>query len=282
MSLGVPLPHPDQRKKETGAMAQFKGRLDNAPVVYVLCQVRFSPVEKMVDYVPAIQEALRPQYPNFQREQIGGISLVPNSQPAFVQNETRWRFDTRENSTGFILSTNQLIVHTTSYVDSDDFRERIVNGFRTIHEIAKLGFIQRVGLRYIDLITAAADDTLEDYIHPSLIGFRPPVPGLTPDVSQQFLRNRSTMGGTLLVRVSRAHHQTELPADLMPMLLAAKRSPRPDQESIFLDWDHYVDQQNLDPDPQVLANTVRALKAPIATIFKEAITDHAVQRWRRH
>ena len=263
-------------------MAQFEGRLANAPVVYVLCQIRFSSIEKMADYVPTIQEALRPQYPNFEREQIGGVSLASNAQPVFVQNETRWRFETRDNQTGFILSTNQLIAHTTNYVDSDDFRGRIVFGFKTIHEIAKLGFVQRIGLRYVDLITASDDDTIEDYVHPSLLGFRPRVPGLTPDDSQQYLRTHSAIGGTLLVKISRARHGGELPADLLPTTLALKRRPNPDQESIFLDWDHYIEQLNLDPDPKILATTLRDLKEPIATIFKEAITEHAVQVWRRH
>src|SRR5579862_9601985 len=102
-------------------MARIDGRLDNAPVVYVLCQIRFSAVEKMADYVPAIQEALRSQYPAFEREQLGGVSLGPQGQPVFVQNETRWRFETRDRQTGFMLSTQQLITHTTSYLDSDDF-----------------------------------------------------------------------------------------------------------------------------------------------------------------
>lgn len=266
-------------------MANFEGRLDNAPVVYVLCQIRFSPVAKMADYVPAIQEALRSKYPNFEPEQIGGVGFAPNAQPVLVQNETRWRFETRDSHTGFLLSTNQLITHTTSYVDSDDFRDRIVFGFRTIHEIAKLSFIQRIGLRYIDLITALPDETVEDYIDPSLIGFRPVVRGLTPDVSQQFMRAKSNVrgySGTLLVKASRARHGNDLPTDLLPISLQLKRKPSPEQESIFLDWDHYIEQTNLDPDPEVLAMTLRELKAPIATIFKTAITEHAVKRWRRH
>lgn len=266
-------------------MAQFEGRLDNAPVVYVLCQIRFSPVEKMADYVPAIQEVLRSKYPNFEREQIGGVSFAPNAQPVLVQNETRWRFETRDSQTGFVLSTNQLITHTTSYLDSDDFRERIVFGFRTIHEIAKLSFIQRIGLRYIDLITASADDSVEDYIDASLIGFRPTIRGLTPDVSQQFMRAKSNVrgaSGTLFVKASRARHASDLPADLLPISLQLKRKPSPEQESIFLDLDHYIEQTNLDPDPELLAVTLRELKAPIATTFKAAITEHAVKRWRRH
>ena len=125
----------------------------------------------MADYVPAIQEALRAQYPQFARKQIGGVGIGANAQPVLVQNETRWRFETRDAQTGFILSTNQLIAHTTSYVDSDDFRERIVFAFRTIRELAKLSFIQRIGLRYVDLITASTDDSMKDYIDPSLIGF---------------------------------------------------------------------------------------------------------------
>lgn len=265
-------------------MAQFEGRLENAPVVYVLCQIRFSPVEKMADYVPAIQEALREHYPKFEREQIGGVSLSPNAQPIFVQNETRWRFETRDSSTGYILTTNQLITHTTKYVDSDDFRARIVSAFGTVHEIAKLGFIQRIGLRYIDLITATSDDKLEDYVDPALMGFCPRVPGLTPAVSQQLLRFNSRVGdawGKLVGKFSRAQHRTDLPVDLLPIPLEIRRRPPKSEESIFLDWDHFIDNVNLDPDPKLLDGIMRDLKAPIATIFKEAITEYAVRVWRR-
>jgi uncharacterized protein (TIGR04255 family) len=254
-------------------------------VVYVLCQIRFSPVEKMADYVPAIQEALRDHYPKFEREQIGGVSLSPNAQPVFVQQETRWRFETRDSSTGYILTTNQLITHTTKYVDSDDFRARIVSAFGTLHEIAKLGFIQRIGLRYIDLITAAADDKLEDYVDPALMGFCPRVPRLAPAVSQQLLRMYSKVGdaqGQLVGKFSRAQHRTELPFDLLPVPLAIRRRPPESAESIFLDWDHFIENVNLDPDAKLLDAIMRDLKAPIATIFKEAITEHAVKRWRRH
>lgn len=263
-------------------MAQFEGRLDKAPVVYVLCQIRFSPVEMMGDYVPNIQEMLRAQFPDFQREQIGGLTIAPNAQPMFVQNETRWRFETRDHRTGYILNTHQLVTHTTNYVDFDDFLEKILFGFRSIHETAKIAFIQRVGLRYVDLITASADESLEAYVHPQLMGFRPAVPGFAPDVSQQFLRTRSAAGGNLLVKVSRARHATELPADLLPTPLSIVRRPDPERDSIFLDWDHYIEQQNLDPDPRLLADTLRGLKAPISVIFKEAITDYAIRQWRRH
>jgi len=261
-------------------MARIDGRLDNAPVVYVLCQIRFSPVEKMADYVPAIQEALRAQYPVFEREQIGGVSLGPNGQPLFVQNESRWRFETRDEQVGYMLSTSQLITHTTAYVDSEDFRGRVVSGFRIVHEFAKLGFIQRIGLRFIDLIIPTASDRIEDYVNPSLVGFRPSVPGLTPDISQQFIRAHSTLGGTLLMRASRALHSSALPADLLPTTLKLSRQPDPEQESMLLDWDHYIESANLDPDPDVLAEKLRSLKAPIAKIFEEAITAYAVKVWK--
>jgi uncharacterized protein (TIGR04255 family) len=263
-------------------MARIDGRLDNAPVVYVLCQIRFSPVEKMADYIPAVQEALRAEYPIFEREQIGGVSLGPNGQPTFVQNESRWRFETRDQQTGYMLSTNQLITHTTAYIDSEDFRSRIVSGFRTVHELAKLSFIQRLGLRYIDLIIPKQNDRLEDYVNSALIGFRPQVPGLSTDVSQQFFRTHSQMGGTLLMRASRALHASALPADLLPTSLKLSREPNPEQESMLLDWDHYIESLNLDPDPDALAEKLRSLKAPIAKIFEEAITEHAVKVWKGH
>lgn len=260
-------------------MARIDGRLANAPVVYVLCQIRFSPVEKMGDYIPAIQEALRAQYPVFEREQIGGVSIGSNNQPTFIQNENRWRFETRDQRTGYVLYTSQLITHTTAYIDSEDFRDRIVSGFRVVHEFAKLGFIQRIGLRYIDLITSADNDRIDDYVNPSLVGFRPTIPGLSPEISQQFLRARSNIGGTLLMRVSRALHSSALPADLLPSALKLTRQPNSDKESMLLDWDHYIDSVNLDPDPDALAEKLRSLKAPIAKVFEEAVTEHAVKVW---
>ena len=84
-------------------MAQFEGRLDKAPIVYALCQISFSPIEKIADFVPDIQEKLRVEYPNFQREQIGGVVIAPNSQPIPVQNEQRWRFESRDHKTGYDL-----------------------------------------------------------------------------------------------------------------------------------------------------------------------------------
>jgi hypothetical protein len=49
---------------------------------------------------------------------------------------------------------------------------------------------------------------------------------------------------------------------------------------MLLDWDHYIESANLDPDPDVLAEKLRSLKAPIAKIFEEAITEHAVKVWK--
>lgn len=263
-------------------MVRFKGRLDHAPIVYALCQIRFSPVEKMSDYVPAIQEQLRVRYPDYQQEQISGIVVGPNNQPVLMQNETRWRFESREHRTGFILDTRQLVAHTTDYLVFDDFREQILDGFLCIHQHARIGYVHRIGLRYVDLIQGDVGDAIEDFVHPQLAGFRPDVAGLDVDIRQQFLRARTRMGGQLIVKVSHARHESELPVDLMPCPLMLPRKPDKAHESIFLDWDHSIDNQNIDPDRQKLDEVLRALKDPISVVFKEAITDHAVERWRSH
>ena len=38
-------------------------KLANAPIFYILGQIRFSPVLKMADFVPKIHERLRREYP---------------------------------------------------------------------------------------------------------------------------------------------------------------------------------------------------------------------------
>lgn len=262
-------------------MAQFEGRLSDAPVVYVLCQIRFSAIEKLADYIPSIQDRLRTEFPIFDRQEMAGISLLTGAPPQ-LQTATRWVFANRTQDAGFLLSTNGLVSHTTKYRDFEHFLKLTLSGFEALHAVARVGVIQRLGLRYIDLVSAAEGDDVEQYLEASLNGFSPKIAGIDLHSNQQVVSMRTAQNGSLILKASRGVHPHEVPIDLVGHGLNALRMPPPEAPSIILDTDHYVDSLNLDPDVEVLEEKLRALHRPISQIFKAVVTDYAVQRWRKN
>ena len=46
-----------------------------------------------------------------------------------------------------------------------------------------------------------------------------------------------------------------------------------------MDTDHFA-EKNIDFDINLLTRLIDELQSPIASVFKSAITDHAVEQWR--
>jgi len=257
-------------------VAQFTGPLRNPPVVYVVCQIRFAPVPRPESVSDRVHEAMHDEGFARQDVQMRGLKITPNAPPEFLENERRTRFDNREGTIGYILAPDQLIAHRTHYTSFDDFLANIMFGFRALLMATKPPFIQRIGLRYVDLITPTAEETVADYVVDRLLGFEPALTGVTRQTAQQFAQ-LVTAEGRMFVRASRGKHSEPLPADLLPMTLKPERSPDPQRESFILDIDHFAENLRLDPEPAEIERRIRELQAPMADIFRSAITDHAVR-----
>jgi uncharacterized protein (TIGR04255 family) len=260
-------------------VAEFSGRLTQAPLVYALCQVRFSPVLKMPAFVPDIQERLRTNYDEFAEEQATGIHFIGSGEPVTVKTEPRWRFDTADQRSGFVLQNSSLIYHTTAYTDFEDFVQRVVEGFLTVSQCANVTRLQRVGLRYVDLIEGQEGAPIEDLVHSRLQGFGHELANVTENASQYFFSG-TTSSGQLVFRATLSHHQLPLPPDLLPVSLKLSRVANPQGRSMFLDTDHFTERSDPPMPPAGLEVIMRELKLPIAQAFKLAITDRAVALWR--
>lgn len=259
-------------------MTDFTGRLTHAPVVYVLAQIRFSAVLKIEEYVPAIQEALRADYPRYEKQQIATIEIGSPGASATPTMANRWVFKDKSQQFGFILDQSSLVFHTSNYVDFPHFRDKLLDGARVIQEIVNIPLIERVGLRYIDLIMPANDEPLERFVKPELLGFSLTDLGLKTELNQQVVSSK-TDTGQLLVRFTKAQHTSALPADLAPTALQLKHTPDPTKESAIMDTDHFS-EKNIDFDINLLTRLIDELQSPIGCVFKSAITNHAVEQWR--
>lgn len=257
-------------------MTDFTGRLSRAPVVYVLAQIRFSAVLKMAEYIPAIQEELRGDYPRYEQQQtailqIGGQGVAA---PALA---TRWSFEDKAQQCGFIIDQSSLVFHTSNYVDFPHFRDRLLGGVAHVQNIVNTPLIERVGLRYIDLIMPTDDEPIERYMKPELVGFSLAPLGLSNEVNQQLV-NAKTAAGQLWVRFTKAKNTSPLPPDLGSVSLQLKRIPSSDRDSAIMDTDHFA-EKSMDFDLNQLTQVIDALQAPIGDVFKAAITEHAVEQW---
>ena len=257
-------------------MADFSGRLKNAPVVYALCQVRFPPVLKIRDMVPDIQESLRNTYEGFEEEQITGIQI---STTASMLNETRWRFERPDHRAGYVLTNSSLVYHTTAYSDFDEFVVEVMRGIEAVSSVAKIQRFVRAGVRYVDLIESNGRDRADSFLHERLRGFVSELPYVS-DAICQYLSAGKTDIGNLVMRVTIGAHEVALPPDLLPIALTSVRRPSKESVSVFLDTDHFIEA--IDPPITLseVSETIKRLKVAINTAFKRAITQEAVDTWK--
>jgi uncharacterized protein (TIGR04255 family) len=171
-----------------------------------------------------------------------------------------------------------LSFHATSYTDFDAFLREILRGFEAISKIAKVSLIQRVGLRYLDLIEGSEANSVQKFVHPLLMGFDPQISGLKAEISQQLFIAKSSLG-TLVLRVSVGLHASAIPIELSPLSLNVSRNPDQSNTSIILDTDHFAENLSLTPDSKAIEDLLRQLKLPIAQTFKNSITEFAVKQW---
>jgi uncharacterized protein (TIGR04255 family) len=258
-------------------MTDFSGRLSRAPVVYVLCQIRFSAVLKMADYLPQIQEALRDRYPRFRHEVINTLAISAKGGAINQVAEDRWVMNDVAETSGYLVQKAAMVFHTTAYLDFEDFLRKTIDGMREVTGAAKISLFERVGLRYIDLIVPDRDEGADAYLHSGLNGLSFQPLGFQRETMQQFASARTDIG-RLVLKVSSGSHQQVVPGDLQPLSLKSKDIPV-DRSTTMLDSDHFV-EDGLEPDLKRLESVIRQLHGPISQVFRAAITKHAVEKWK--
>ena len=130
--------------------------LKNPPVYLTLAQVRFNPVLKLADFLPAIQESFRQAgYPDFNRQQVISIQFTAQDgqppAPTPVPQE-RFQLGNVEKTHTFILDGQSLTLQSTNYGQFETFSACFLEGLEIVHDAVKLAFTERVGLRYLDRV----------------------------------------------------------------------------------------------------------------------------------
>lgn len=240
-------------------------RLFNAPVYYALAQVQFNPIPAIEKYVAEIQDRLR-------RE----------GYPQFAPQIPMWRILDNDHRSGFVLTQETIVFHTTRYETHREFLKQLLRGLEVVHQVVGLDHVSRLGLRYLDAVLPEEDEQVEPYLQPGLRGIRTDARHLLTVSESSFATDLQPSGctGTLVTRVYWAHDRLGYPRDLNEsgLEMDARFADHPPCTHAVMDADHYM-MHHIPFDLERIRDLLLALHAPIRQIFDAMTTDYARARW---
>lgn len=258
--------------------------LSRSPLVHVLVQVRFSPILQMVDYVPKLQESLRLEgFPLFNQEQTQTAKFLFAGPE--VSTSTRWQFLAKDGVQGVVLANNFLTFEVAEYSNFEEF----VNAFHKVADLVDTTvpgelIVQRVGLRYIDLVRNAKGLPVKAQLNEGLRGLSEE--GLressldVADLMYAFETRGTSPHGTLVVKLHQASDGSFLPPDLRQTSLSKTVDPPIEQKELvtILDFDHFSERQ-LSFEAATLIEHLWELHDYTDLAFRMAVTPEALALW---
>jgi len=247
--------------------------------VYVLAQVRIAPVMKMVGFIPEVQDRLRREgYPRFVEGQVQEVRFDSTTGPQLATHP-RWDFQSKDARTGVVLTRTALVVHTNDYDTYEQFELELERALGIVGELVQPSLVERLGLRYVDLIRPRKGETYTKYLKPGLHGLS----AEDLHVKKALLRSE-TVGdtdiGRLVVRCVQSMQAAPLPPDLWPATLDYSHIPVPRDELVtVLDLDHYTEAPR-EFDTAGILKAMGALHDTLDCAFRAAVTPEAMKIWK--
>lgn len=238
----------------------------------------------MPEFIAAISDRLRVE--GYSEDVSGIVKQVvvrPDLPHPTIIEERRDEFRSKENDWSVTIGDSMIALVTTNYERFPGFSARLSRVLATIDEIAGIrnGQIHRIGLRYVDVIKPAPDETVEQYLQPSLHGPTTPKSGVF--VSKDRLLAVESVGrtgiGVMRVRISQNNQGMLIPPDCVFKPMKHKMQASGQEMITLFDTDHFT-EGNWDFDADRILNTVDLLHKGInAAWFEDFITEHALQAW---
>lgn len=141
--------------------------LSSAPLVRVLCQIRYSPTPELVDDQSErrIASLLGGVFPV--RGSVEGVLFIPGLNAAPQQDRMR-TFENIDGTWKASVTPNFLALETTAYDRRTGFLDRLAKVLAAVEEVGAPPRVTRIGLRYTDRIE---DPTgLRELVQPALLG----------------------------------------------------------------------------------------------------------------
>lgn len=253
--------------------------LKNPPVYFTVAQARFNPVLTLKEYIPAIQESMRlAGYPVFQAANVFVLTIVTDGQPAPTpaQHE-KYIIGSADERHNFVLTHNALTLQSTDYGTFEAFSEKFSKGLQLVHDIVKLDFVDRIGLRYLDHVAPLKQDDVIAYLAPEVLGLGNKLPGVPQYAFSESLNVQDQI--QVRSRVVIQNGLVSFPPDLFPEgLRVNSRFLQYSGPHAILDNDGFVEGRG-PVDVSAIAAQLAKIHDVISAAFKAVTTDYAREAW---
>ena len=253
--------------------SRHRFHLDHAPLVLVLAQARFSFRPDMDSHIPGFRVACEKLgYPLFRP---GRVRILNFGASGSVEtaDAPRWDFLDKSQKWNVVVTPEFLLLQTTRYTDFKEFLRRWKDLLEAANALA-IHVVERLGLRYVDLVRPASGERLSEYLVPALSGWDPDGRSGLQRTNHLAITTFDSTVGQMLVQVQAA--TTPVPPDLeSPHLKAAFP---PGQGAFFVDFDHSTSVA-MDFDPGIVAKATDSLQEIHDDLFFSVITEKAKHVW---
>jgi uncharacterized protein (TIGR04255 family) len=264
------------------------GTWRNPPLVYVVAELAISAHYGLASKIPTLQSALRALYPRTSElnEILIANVAIPQGIPAPLSPSTqqRWHLLDAENTRAVDVSYRSIALHATTYENSTDFLNRWTHVLAAIADSGLDLFVERAGLRYVDVIVPSEGHAAIDYLIPGLGGLQLP----TSSKMQHCIWSTGfSIDGALMQVNTAAPSPTGmiLPPNLLtvplkiPNALASAQQQAPNQRTGWIDTD--ASKEIKQPfDAVALSAIYKALHGNVSQVFQALLSEHAIGEWK--
>jgi uncharacterized protein (TIGR04255 family) len=257
-------------------------KMKQAPVYFVIAQVRHNPILMLDAYIPEIQDRMRKVgYSDHRAAKSLIVNLSASEADAgFHKQVERHIFLNRSRTHGFIVEQGALSFQTTDYDTFETFSSAFFCGVEIIHEVMGLDFFERLGMRYLDaVIPGGSEPDLTRYLTPGVLGLHGRLPDNAP-IELSLSETHVPMGSAfLLSRTIIRNGPLGFPGDLEPHGLAVQeRFKAIDGLHAILDTDASETRREAF-DLQKMRASLESLHHRVHLAFEASVTDVALNAW---
>lgn len=264
-------------------------KMQNAPVYYVIAQVRHNPVLNLGTYAPQIQDRMRKAgYPDYRlgKTLVLNLMMQPTDGSSQLQGpatETveRHTFLSMDGTRGFIVEQGALSFHTTEYDVFNAFSKEFFVGLDIVHACLTLDFVERVGIRYLDaVVPVPGQSELKDYLAPGVLGLAGVLADDVPIALTISETHIQLADANLLSRTIVQNGALGFPMDLATQgLQVPERFQKVHGVHAIIDTD--ASQTDRSPfDSNQLRERLDMLHTKIRMAFNASVTEYALNAWK--
>jgi uncharacterized protein (TIGR04255 family) len=265
-------------------MKEVLGSLANAPLAFVIAQIRLipSPSFNQDQVATAMHDKLFDAFPR--RQHLASQRLVVGADgiPHMEEGDIVASLASHDQHEEILISSVFLAFQVTKYENYNIFRANLEAVIAAMFEHYGKLAIQQLGLRYIDFIYPRVGDNLENYLPAAATRLK-----IEDKLSESSLHVSESVvkDGRVILKFTTGQGKASLPAELGPVF-NLRPSPimqvEPDSsDTAILDIDRiYTKETNKLKDLKSVMEVFDLLHKDTSILFKKLTTDHAMKIWK--